>query len=124
MSSIFDTATVQAVASALDRAALRQQVGAANIANANVGGYIAKRVEFDAHMAAMGWTAPQATGIASLPAGVTIRDRLDNDGLPQPVQLDQEVAELSQNSLRFQALTKALGKQFSTLAVAVADGKR
>ncbi|VVE50443.1 Flagellar basal body rod protein FlgB [Pandoraea communis] len=124
MSSIFETATVQEIASALDRAVLRQQVGAANIANANVGGYIAKQVTFDAHMTAMGVSAQRSSARGALPAGVTVRDRLDNDGLPQPVQLDQEVAELSQNSLNFQALTKALGKQFAMLAVAVADGKR
>lgn len=124
MSSIFDTATVTQVAAALDRAVLRQQVGAANIANANVGGYVAQRVDFDAQMAAFGWQAQTSQTSGVLPAGVSVRARLDNDGLPQPVQLDQEVAELSQNTLRFQALTKALGKQFAMLAVAVADGKR
>lgn len=121
MSSIFDTATVAQVAAALDRAVLRQQVGSANIANANVGGYVAQQVDFDAQMAAFGWRTESSQ---ALPAGVSVRARLDNDGLPQPVQLDQEVAELSQNTLRFQALTKALGKQFAMLAVAVADGKR
>ena len=116
MSQSIEAVTTASLSLALDAATLRQQVIAANIANANVPGYTAKTVSFDAVMANVG-------GMQGATLDAHVVPRLGADGTPQPVQIDGEMAELALNQLQYQTLVAGLNKQLSVLSIAIADGK-
>ena len=115
MTQSIEAMTTATLSLALDAASMRQQVIAANIANADVPGYTARTVTFDAVMSGA------FAGSASLDAHIV--PRLDADGRPHAVQIDSEMAELSINQLQYQTLVAGLNKQLSVLSVAIADGK-
>lgn len=105
---VLSGATSDLVLRALDVAVVRHAVHSANIANASVEGYRPLRVEFDDQLAAArGALEPQVVPEAE----------------PQPVQLDREVALMMQNSLRYQALVGALGKNGAMLRLAIREGR-
>jgi flagellar basal-body rod protein FlgB len=108
MSSPHGTDTVAAVSAALDAAAIRQRVISANIANASTPGAKPVRVSFDATMADA--------------SAVTLRPAFSLDA--QPVQVDQEVAAMSQNVAHYQALIRGLNKHFALISAAISDGRR
>lgn len=114
-----DGVTITALSLALDAAAQRHQVIAANIANANTPGFTAQRLSFEAQV---------NLGLQGKPAVAEVRSQLvpelTADGQARSVQLDAEVAQLSQNSLQYQALLRAINRQMSLLATAVSEGKR
>ena len=117
MTQSIEALTTASLSLALDAATMRQQVIAANIANADTPGYTARTVSFDAVMA----NAFGARGAVSLDAHVM--PRLDANGSPQPVQVDTEMAELSLNQLQYQTLIAGLNKHLSVLSTAISDGK-
>lgn len=117
MSQSIEAVTTASLSLALDAAALRQQVIAANIANANVPGYTAQTVSFDTVMA----NAYGGMHGATLDAHVV--PRRGADGSSQSVQIDGEMAELALNQLQYQTLVAGLNKQLSVLSIAIADGK-
>ena len=119
MSSSIEAVTTTSLSLALDAAATRQQVIAANIANANVDGYVAQGVSFEAVMTG----AFDGAGAAMPGLQAHVGPKLDLEGRPQPVQIDAEMADLSLNQLRYQTLIAGLNKHLSVLAVAIADGK-
>lgn len=114
--------TVASLALALDASSRRHEAIATNIANANTEGYVPVRLSFEAAMA-------QARAGAS-GAAADAWDSFSAGGDAQPVigggavQLDAEVAQLSQNAVHFQALVRGLSRHFSILSSAVSDGKK
>ena len=120
MTQSIEALTTATLSLALDAASMRHQVIAANIANANVQGYTAKTVTFDAVMAN---AFADASGGGSATLDAHIVPRLDVDGRPHAVQIDSEMAELSLNQLQYQTLVSGLNKQLSILSIAIADGK-
>lgn len=114
--------TIESVRLALGAASLRQAVTASNIANASSPDHVRMRVDFEQQLAsaladaghdpaqalaALGGVQPQV-----LPA--------DNAG---PVSLDQEMVELSSNTLRYQALSRGLARYLS-IAGLIASGAK
>lgn len=129
MTDGIEAVTTAALGLALDASSLRQQAIAANIANANVSGYMPLTVDFEQQLGA----ARQALGEGEPLDRWTLADvkprlqEVGNDpglGVPPKVMLDMEVAHLAQNGVQYQALTTALGKHFAILAMAAADGQR
>ena len=119
--------TTAALALALDAASLRQQTIAANIANHSTEGYVPMKVDFAAQMDEARRTLDSKGMLdASALANVRVQPQpmLDANGLPAKVQLDEQMADMASNSVRFQALAKGLSRHFSILATAVNDGKR
>ena len=116
-----EAVTTASLALALDAAAMRQQVIAANIANADVQGYAARGVSFEAVVEGGLGRGADALRTHLQPHIAPMRGE---DGLPMPVQLDTEMAALSQNQLQYQALVKGLNKHLAVLSLAVSDGKR
>jgi len=129
MTDGIEAVTTAVLGLALDASALRQQAIAANIANANVSGYMPVTVDFEQQLGAAretldggarldAWTladvAPRLQEVGVDPAV----------GLPPKVLLDMEVAHLAENGVHFQALTTGLSKHFAILALAAADGQR
>lgn len=121
-------ATTTAVLSlALDAASWRQQVIAANLANANNEGYAPLRVSFEEQLAQARMELHDRghVGAASL-AGVHpgVQEAVASDGGPVPLQLDEQIAQLAENAVNFQALLQGLSRHLSLLALAAADGRR
>ncbi|HSV34281.1 MAG TPA: flagellar basal body protein [Ramlibacter sp.] len=119
--------TTATLSLALDAASLRQRALAANIANHATPGYVPVKVDFDAQMqeAKRALDSRGSVDAASL-AGVQLHAQpaLDVNGQPVKLRLDALVADMAQNSVQYQALSKALGRHFSILSSAVSDGKR
>jgi flagellar basal-body rod protein FlgB len=106
---------------ALDTAALRQSVHVSNVANAGVEGYKRLEVISPAEIArlnaeapaldateALGWSQPEAEVVESA------------DGA---VRLDQEMAEMAQNAVRYQALVGAVERTLGLLRYAAKEGR-
>jgi flagellar basal-body rod protein FlgB len=111
---LFDLSTV-ALEKALSGSSLRQELIANNLANANTPGY--RRVDVDFHTA-LGQALDRAQGTSQVeqvkfsptedPSGAV---RLDGSN----VDVDREMASLSENSLEYQALVATLRARMSML---------
>lgn len=119
--NFIDPATLQLVNRALDAGALRHQAIAQNIANANVAGARAMRVQFEE---LLGTVQTEVAAGRSFKAEDVPTPLMTTQGVDHPIALDEEMAALSSNSLQYQALLKAVGKQLSILGVAMQEGRR
>lgn len=122
-----ESLTTALVSTALDAASLRQQVIASNIANAGRTDYAAQRVSFGATFATLsqgGQAGTRAVQGSPFDLRMQIEPDLLSDGSARPIQLDEEVGALAQNSMHYQALVRSLSKYFSLMASAVSEGKR
>ncbi len=114
---------------AIDVSALKQSAHAANVANADVAGYRRLEVTFERALDAA--QAGQDVAIAGrqLLAGQPGAEAM-GQGTPrivasatEEVRLDQEMAQMARNSVRYQALITAFEKTMSLLRLAVRDGR-
>ncbi|MDM0122187.1 flagellar basal body rod protein FlgB [Variovorax arabinosiphilus] len=126
MTHSIEAVTRSALALALDAASLRQQVSAANIANANTVGYVPRRVSFEDQLAdarqsvdRSGWI--DSTALAQVSPRV---EAIRGATVGTQVQLDVEVAEMARNAVHYQALVKGLSRHFSILSMAAGDGRK
>jgi flagellar basal-body rod protein FlgB len=127
MTEGMEALTVKALGLALDAAGLRQQAIAANIANANTEGYAPLTVDFEQQIA-HARNALQTAGRLDMASLAQVNPRVtpavDGTGLPVRIQLDAEVAKLSQNAVHYQALIKGLNRHYQLMSSAVSDGKK
>lgn len=127
MPASIEAITTAALSAALDTAGRRHAAVAANVANANVEGYVPLRLPFEAHLEEAR-SALREKGVLDLAAVDSLRTQaepaLDASGRPARVQLDVEMAELARNAAEFQALAQALSRHLGLLALAAADGRR
>ena len=128
MSHDMETSTIRAVALALDAANLRHQAIASNIANADTAGYRPLRVSFEQHLDALR-AALQGSRPLDQSLLETARPRIERETASSvsgssAVALDEQVGKLTENAVHYQALLRALNKQFSILSAAINDGKR
>lgn len=119
--------TASTIGYALDVASLRQQAIASNIANINTEGYVPQQVSFARQMEQMraiaeSGTSPTASMFSHLK--IEVEPMLDANGGPAKIELDTEVAAMSQNSVYYQALVKGLSRHYAILASAMSDGKK
>lgn len=110
--------TTQALTLALDAAAVRHRVIAANLAHTGSPGYAAQRVSFEALVQASASgrpdrleLRPHVEAAEPAPGGVT-------------PTLDESMSALAQNTLHTQVLLRAVQRHLGLLALAAADGKR
>jgi flagellar basal-body rod protein FlgB len=100
---------------ALDLVELRHSVYASNIANASTDGY--RRME----VVVNGMVSPIASeldaGGVELPAGEVV------PSANATVRLDQEMAQMSQNAIRFQQLIGAFERTTGLLRMAIHEGR-
>jgi len=100
---------------ALDAASLRHQAIAHNLANLQSDGYVPLGVSFDAELLkARGAQAPQPQLVEETWRGAG----------PRPADVDRMMVELSQNTVHYQALVRALGRQLSILSAAISQAGR
>lgn len=100
---------------ALDGAALRHQAIAHNIANLDSEGYVPLEVSFEAQLEAARRGLP-------VPAP-RVTERADVAPGPRPQDADLEMVALSENTVHYQALLRALGLRLSTLGDAIGGGR-
>ena len=121
------SSTASILSAALDAASLRQQVIAANIANASRSDYVAQRATFEATFNAIRPASAGSPGHAQdgvVDLRMRVEPDLTTDGARHPVQLDAEVAALAQNTVHYEALLKGMSRYLSVMASAAGDGKR
>lgn len=113
--------TVESVRLALGAAGLRQRVIADNIANVNSPDHVRMKVVFEEHLTQALAQVQQGSDDVGALAGVQA------DLVPDPfngkVELDEEMAALSANSLRYHALTKGLSRYLSMASIVVSASR-
>lgn len=127
--------TVNLLEKGLDTAALRQEVISHNLANVDTPNYNAKHVEFES-MLRSAMEDEGLKGFVTKPGhfkigveqpldvqAVTINDahyelRMDNNN----VDPDQEMLELAENTILFNALTDQVNNEFARLRLAIREG--
>ena len=116
---MFEATPLFAVLSrALDVAALRQAVHTSNIANANVEGFRRLAVSFDAQLQSIAngsADAAQESAWSATPPRVVATD--------DSVRLDQEMALMAKDAVRYQALLGAFERTTGLLNLAIHEGK-
>jgi len=121
--------TVEAVRLALDAAQMRHHVIANNLANAKTEDFHAKRLDFERILASELDLDTDRSERAIREAIGRVADRMTSPGAirdtaDSEVSLDQEMANLADNTIRYRALLAALGKQISIVQTAIEGGNR
>jgi flagellar basal-body rod protein FlgB len=104
--TIYTTPTLELLARAIDATAMRQGVYASNVANAGVDGYRRMEVMLDS---------------VAAPADPTIAPAIV--ATDSVVKLDEEMARMAKNTLRYEVLLGAFEKSIGTLRLAVREGR-
>ena len=128
--------TMAVLKKSLDLRAQKQQVIAGNIANAETPGYSARKLTFEDDLR-KAIASPQTEGRVSNPKHIPLgfsgisgvqgtiaieRDR-NRIGDGNSVSLDDEMLDLAENQLLFEAGSQILKKKLSMLKYAVSDGR-
>lgn len=137
MKQIFDR-TTDALAASIDFRSLRQNVTAANIANAETPGYKAKKMDFEDALARaidlegmnnVSGGAPEhfAMGTGSISrAKADVYDNpeanITNDG--NTVDLEKEMANLQENTILYKAALQLMNKKLGAMKYAITEGGR
>ena len=100
---------------ALDRVVLEHSVHASNIANASTEGY--QRLEVMAADPVSVIPADPGDVGMTMPAGEVVHSATET------VRLDQELAQMQQNALRFQSLLAAFQRTAGLLKMAIHEGR-
>jgi flagellar basal-body rod protein FlgB len=116
---LYTTPTMTLLEHAIDVSAQRQSVHAANIANANVEGYTRLEVSFDAALERANLQTSSSPAVSSTPALETAM--LVNTG--EIVKLDEEVAAMAKNALRYQILLGAFERSLGSIRLAINEGR-
>lgn len=112
---LFD-ATQSVLQEAMSGAALREQVLANNVANANTPGYTRSDLDFQSAIR-------QALDAGAPPDSVQLQPQLDHSGAVSldgnNVNVDAEMSRLSENTLTYQSLADIAGARIQMLLNAV-----
>lgn len=124
---LLENVTNQLVGKALDVVMLNQQVIANNVANVNTQNYQALKVDFDALMADIKEVVQNGGDKEALKSAIQRLD-LEQGAITEEtiarVALDEQMVELTKNSLRYQALLNARGQLGSLVGMAIKGGDR
>ncbi len=119
---LFDT-SIQGVEKAMQGSMLQQQVLANNIANANTPGFQPSNVNFQSALAqAFASGSPTPSQIQS----ITFSPQVDSTGATEVNgngdDINAQMADLSQNTLNYQALESVMGTRMAILKTAIGTG--
>jgi flagellar basal-body rod protein FlgB len=136
MSKIFDK-TTDALATAANMRLLKNNVIAANIANAETPGYKAKKMDFEEALARQidldGLRKLSTSHSDHIPVGGTISARAraqiydnpdgvtSNDG--NTVDLEKEMTMLAENQIQYKAAIQLINKKLAALKYAASEGR-
>ena len=125
--------TSRLLSKALDFRAVRQNVIAGNVANAETPGYIQKEIPFE-HELQKAFDNKSIKLETSAPGDISGSEYIMENsynpyqlvreyGKPNELNIDSEMAKMSQNNLMYEASTRLLSKKFELLK-AVIDSRR
>lgn len=117
--------TVESVRLALDASSMRQRVIADNIANVNSVNHVRMRVVFEEKLA-QALASAQGSQDSSDAVSMLADAQPELEAMPgtqTKVELDSEMVRLSENSLRYHALTRGLSRYFSMASAIVSGGR-
>ena len=119
--SLIDPATLALVRSALDAGTLRQAAHASNVANAGTPGYRPFKVVYEEKLADVreAVRTGQPLGAEDVPQAELAVD----PKAAGAVDLDLEVGAMSRDALHYQALTKALAREYALMNLAISGGR-
>ncbi len=122
---LFDV-TFQTLDLALGAAGKRQEVLANNLANVNTPGYKRLDVEFDGMLAKAvdAARAGDKSALDQMRPGVSTDDSVSVRADGNSVDVDQEMAFLAENNIRYNALVQLSQKKLETLKYVISDGRR
>lgn len=137
MSNLFDK-TADALSKSLDMRLQRHNITSANIANAETPGYVAKKLDFENELARaleleglprMDQTHPNHMPIAQGRVGRVSPDIYENPEIDlnndkNTVNLEKEMATLTENSIVYKAAIELMKKKMAALRYAASDGGR
>lgn len=128
--------TISALQKSLDLRAQKQQVIAGNIANAETPGYSARKLNFEDNlrkaisnpeMAGRKTNAKHfpigSNGISNVRGNITKQVNSSPLGDGNSVSVDDEMFDLAENQLLYEAGSQILKKKFSMLKFAAGDGR-
>jgi len=115
------SSTTEILARAIDACALRQAVYSSNIANANSVDYRRLEVQFDPEVMRAEVNAATAFGgsAADAPYGHTAEVVKTTES----VRLDEEMAAMAHNAMRYQMLLGLYEKSFASVRIAIHEGR-
>lgn len=122
MESGYSALTVEAVRLALGATALRQRVIAHNIANVDSPDHTRMKVVFEDQLAQALGAARQAD-VRDAALLVGIQAEMEPDVSKGKVQLDEEVAQMSANTVRYQALSRGISRYLSIAGLIASANK-
>lgn len=131
MSGWLDTPNIKVLEKGLDATSLRQQVLANNIANVDTPDFKRSDVDFaavlgsvmkDPDQLALKTSSPQhfTSGASAGNGQAVVEDdstTLRNDG--NNVDIEQEMTNMAENSLQYNAIARAITAQFTNLSIAI-----
>ena len=134
-SSIFDK-TTNALGASINFRQLKEQVATSNIANAETPGYKAKKLDFEAALARavdidglnkMATDHPDHIPVAGGSMETLTADVYENPDITvtndgNTVDLEREMAELSENTIIYRAAVQLINKKLAGLAYASTEG--
>lgn len=122
---LFDV-TFRTLDLALGAAGKRQEVLANNLANVNTPGYKRLDVDFDGVLAQAVDAARTGdrSRLDALRPGVLQDDAVAVRADGNSVDVDQEMAYLAENNVRYNALVQLTQKKLETLKYVISDGRR
>lgn len=122
MESGYSALTVEAVRLALGASSLRQRVIAHNIANVDAPDHVRMKVVFEDQLS-QALNAARQVGARDAAFLAGLQAETEPDLSKGKVQLDEEVAQLSANSVRYQALSRGVARYLS-IASLIASANR
>ncbi|HOK55350.1 MAG TPA: flagellar basal body rod protein FlgB [Armatimonadota bacterium] len=127
MSDFFSDITTLTLSKTLDGLALRHKVIANNIANAETPGFTRSEVRFEDKLRAAldgGTTGSAKKRISESEASVDVDSTSPTRPDGNNVSIDKEMAELTKNTLRYEALIHLLNLKGSMTRTAITEGRR
>ncbi len=133
VNGLFDS-TMQALDKVLEMRSQKLQLISSNIANAETPGYGAKRMDFEQDLREAidsGARGRAVTHPRHIPAGsghqietfqgTVYEEQAGRIGDGNTVSLDQEMVDLSENQIKYEAAVKALSKKMSFLKMVIQE---
>ncbi|NOQ42057.1 MAG: flagellar basal body rod protein FlgB [Desulfuromusa sp.] len=128
--------TIDVLQKSLDLRAQKQQVIAGNIANAETPGYSARKLSFEDNLR-KAISSPEMTGrktnarhfpigssgISAVQGTITKQLSQNPYGDGNSVSVDDEMFDLAENQILFEAASQIIKKKFSMLKFAAGDGR-
>jgi flagellar basal-body rod protein FlgB len=127
MNNGIESLTTTMLGMALDAASLRHQAISANIANMQTLGYVGLRVNFESQLEAARHSLDERGAVDPFSLRSVrpyLEPAVDMDGQALPLQLDDQVAQMTGNAVQYQALLKGLSRHLSLQMMAASDGKK